>query len=80
MKLKGYVPPSTKIRRSKVANIGPFRLFQRRQFLIHQVRNEARTFESRMEWMYKVAELAAIEQELVARGLLSDEGRNLVGG
>lgn len=64
------VPASTKIRRSRVSNIDLDRLQRRRTFLIDSVTVGSRDFENRMDWVVRVAELAAIERELVKRGAL----------
>lgn len=62
------VPATTAIRRSKVGNIDTDRLFRRRSVLALTVRHFARSFEQRHDWVVRVAELVAIERELVARG------------
>jgi hypothetical protein len=61
------VPPTTAIKRSRVGNIDTDRLRARRLFLAVLIKQYSRTFEARVEFVSRCAELAVIERELVKR-------------
>lgn len=63
------VPASTRIRRSRAHNVDSDRLARRRAFLL--VPGRIGGVDSREELRARVVELAAVERELVARGLLA---------
>lgn len=65
-----FVPASTPVRRSRVGNIDTDRLSRRRGFVIELLADGA-NFEVRIEFAQRVAELAAIERELMQRGELA---------
>lgn len=69
------VPPTTAIKRSRVGNIDTDRLRSRRLFLVVLIKQYARMFDVRVEFVARVAELRAIEGELVARGELAPAHR-----
>jgi hypothetical protein len=67
---RDFDPATTKIKRSKVGNMGNDRLHARRNQLGKDTILHPGQFRGRMEWAYKVAELSSIEGELVGRGEL----------
>lgn len=67
------VPASTPIRRSKVRNIDTDRLSRRREFLRSLIKDRAGELENRIDFVWRAAELHAIETELESRGELPDE-------
>jgi hypothetical protein len=69
------VPVHTPCKRSRVHNIDTDRLQRRRLFLAITIKQFARQFEARVEFVARVAELHAIECELVKRGLLAQDHR-----
>lgn len=69
----GDVPASTPIRRAKVKNIDTDRLSRRREFLRVLIKDQSATLENRIDFVWKAAELHAIESELERRGELPDE-------
>jgi hypothetical protein len=65
------VPASTAIRRSRAHNITTDRLFRRRAFLIDLlILNGGRTLATRMDFAMRAAELTAIDNVLLSRGML----------
>lgn len=65
------VPAETAIRRSRVGNIDTDRLTRRRDWLILLITERSHTLNQRIDFVARVAELAAIEREMLARGVLS---------
>lgn len=63
------VPASTKIRPSRVGNMDANRLMARQGFLVAMADNGFRDCGQRRQFVDKVAELRAIENELDRRGL-----------
>lgn len=69
------VPATTAIKRSRVHNINTERLINRRQYLVEQLTTNVSQFDQRIDFAVRAAELKAIENELVDRGVLSTEKR-----
>ena len=69
----GDVPASTSIRRNRVGNIDTDRLSRRREFLRSLLKDQTHALENRIDFVWKAAELHAIENELERRGELPDE-------
>lgn len=68
-------PATTSCKRNRVHNIDTDRLRRRREFLVIATKQYSRMYESRCDFVARVCELAAIERELVARGMLDTSKR-----
>lgn len=67
-----FDPRTTRIRRTRTKNIEDDRLLMRRDWLTTSVKTRAHEYDTRMDWATKVAELAAIEDELDRRELITE--------
>ena len=69
------VPATTACKRNRVANIDTDRLTRRRDHLAPELLHNSRQFDHRIEFVARVAELVAIETELIGRGALDAAAR-----
>lgn len=70
-----WVSAKTSIKRAKVPNIDTDRLERRRAQVLFDVTWCSRQYPNRINFVMRAAELLAIEDELVARGVLTEETR-----
>jgi hypothetical protein len=70
---------TTACKRNRVGNIDSARLAQRRYNLVVLLKQFSRTFENRIDFVMRAAELSAIEDEMIARGELSRGKRVTMG-
>ena len=74
------VPVTTAVKRNRVGNVDTSRLNGRRGYLVDNLRTIARDAPNRIDFLGRVAELVAIEAELIRRGELdrADARTNLM--